>query len=1309
MTHRSIPHAWLFGFLLALLPGLTPRPAHAQPPTLFSTLEPAADFAAPLQTTPSNAPGPPPLRHRQVAIDLPLLDTIHETADTASTTSTLTLNLFPDAAFPAVITTVEPTYSGGYALSGHLAGEPLSTFTLVVNDDEIAGSVLTPLDSYEIDSTPDLPGGVVIRQMDSANQPDECETHEPDSLPESESTHLPPAPTSSSSPTIIDVAVFYTPLVKSRKSNIESHIDSIVAATNQAFVDSNVNQRLRLVHRGQVNYTESGSLATDLYRLKDVNDGHMDAVHGIRDEVDADLVHVVAARGNCGQAFTMKNIRVGWAGYAFSMHHYSCGGRAFTHELGHNLGLRHDRHVNQENVPQPCAHGYVNQEGLKPGAPGSARWLTVMAVKKECSEAGLSCVRLHRFSNANQSHNGDPLGVAGCQRSSSKDGPAHAVETLANSAGTAAAFRNSTPSFGDETIANKTYTKDLVIPSLTLPTGTNGNAPLTYSVSGLPAGLSFDTDSRTLSGTPTGTQAAQTATYTVTDLDADTASLTFTLTVVSVGLTAAAGNQQVTLSWTSGADSQAGITQWEYQQGSGAWTAIPDSAQQATGSYTVTGLTNGTTYTFKVQAVNAQGNAVSASVTATPVTTPAKPTGLTATVNDQQVTLNWTAPTNTGGSAITAYQVSQDSGTTWTGTGSTTTSHTVTGLTNGTAYPFQVRAVNSQGNGAASDSVTATPATIPAKPTNLTATAGHHQVTLAWTSGGDGGSAILEWHYSWDDGVNWAKTDSTATHYPVYLPTNKTPYTFRVRGVNAKGLGPPSESVSATPRAFTATKGNGPATLNWSKLPANTAIVGWEYRQRAGSGEYGAWTAIPNSTTHTRRYTVANLTNGTAYTFQVRGKDSNAAILARIEFPPVTPEPSPPPGGNDNTSGGGGGTGGGGGGDPTDRHGNTPATATRVTVGSSTPGQLHARSDRDYFTLTVPQAGLLVIETTGSTDTRGTLTTPDGHLFVQAATGGTGRNFQLTRRVTPGSYLVVVRGTGTGSYHLEVDLIVGFVDNPQPDSAQSGIGVVSGWVCEAESVEVELDGVLQEAAYGTERTDTAPYCGDTNNGFGVLYNWNRLGDGTHPVRVVVDGIVFATLSVTVTTLGLGEFPTGLQGDTTLTDFPSEGESVRLVWQEAQQNFALADGPVTPGGSTKDPTWAVLGNPAPGSYQSGIRVISGWVCEAEVVVVEIAGAYRLTAAYGTERTDTAEHCGDTDNGFGVLFNWNRLGDGEHTMRLLVDGEEWATAAFMVTTLGEEVRRGVVHTAEVADFPAEGEAVTVEWQEAQQNFVVTGVRE
>ena len=91
------------------------------------------------------------------------------------------------------------------------------------------------------------------------------------------------------------------------------------------------------------------------------------------------------------------------------------------------------------------------------------------------------------------------------------------------------------------------------------------------------------------------------------------------------------------------------------------------------------------------------------------VTVPGAPTGLKAEAGDKQVKLTWTAPASDGGSEITRYEVSMNGGT-WKATGGTTTTYTVTGLTNGTEYTFQVRAVNGKGAGAASNEVKATPA-----------------------------------------------------------------------------------------------------------------------------------------------------------------------------------------------------------------------------------------------------------------------------------------------------------------------------------------------------------------------------------------------------------------------------------------------------------------------------------------------------------------------------------------------------------------------------------------------------------------------
>ena len=399
----------------------------------------------------------------------------------------------------------------------------------------------------------------------------------------------------------------------------------------------------------------------------------------------------------------------------------------------------------------------------------------------------------------------------------------------------------------------------------------------------------------------------------------------------------------------------------------------------------------------------------------------------------------------------------------------------------------------------------------------------------------------------------------------------------------------------------------------------------------------------------------------------------------------------------------------------------------------------------DYFQLTVPQTGWLVLETTGSTDTQGTLWEAEAllsdtaalqtgalHLLTQATSrggplaqdndSGTRRNFLIPHRVQPGDYLLAVAGgrpSSVGNYRLKVTLFVGHLENPRPDSPQSGLGVLSGWLCAVDSVGFEIeddpDRKSWAAAIGTLRPDTASKChGQADTGFGLLYNWNRLGDGAHPVRLVLNGIPVETRTVTVTTLG-EEVLRGATGETTLSDFPTAGATVGLVWQEAQQNFRLA-----PPGSLSQPPAPLLPLPAPligrwetpspDSFQSGLSVLSGWVCEADSIVFEIGDdpLSPFQAAAGTLRPDTAPHCeGEPETGFGLLYNWNRVGDGDHTVRLVIDGEVVDTRTVTVTTLGQEVMWGLTRTAEVAAFPSPGEVVTVEWQEAHQNFVVTGI--
>ena len=142
------------------------------------------------------------------------------------------------------------------------------------------------------------------------------------------------------------------------------------------------------------------------------------------------------------------------------------------------------------------------------------------------------------------------------------------------------------------------------------------------------------------------------------------------------------------------------------------------------------------------------------------------------------------------------------------------------------------------------------------------------------------------------------------------------------------------------------------------------------------------------------------------------------------------------------------------------------------------------------------------------------------------------------------------------------------LENPSGGNFYSGVGVVSGWKCDADGAltvrfyDVAMTPVWDPIplAYRNERPDTAGVCGDTNNGFVAIWNWANLGDGTYTAVVDDNGVEFGRSTFTVTTLGEA-FITGARGECTIDDFPSSGESARFAWNQATQGLVLV--PNTP--------------------------------------------------------------------------------------------------------------------------------------------------
>ena len=133
------------------------------------------------------------------------------------------------------------------------------------------------------------------------------------------------------------------------------------------------------------------------------------------------------------------------------------------------------------------------------------------------------------------------------------------------------------------------------------------------------------------------------------------------------------------------------------------------------------------------------------------------------------------------------------------------------------------------------------------------------------------------------------------------------------------------------------------------------------------------------------------------------------------------------------------------------------------------------------------------------------------------------------------------------------------LDIPGNGTTLSGIGVISGWKCEAKGdLTIRFNGGDPiPLLYGSERTDVRDTgaCPDTDVGFVAVWNWGNLGDGEHTAVVYDNGVEFDRSTFTVVTTGEA-FRTDLAGECTLEQFPDPGESARFVWNTGTQHLEM---------------------------------------------------------------------------------------------------------------------------------------------------------
>ena len=375
------------------------------------------------------------------------------------------------------------------------------------------------------------------------------------------------------------------------------------------------------------------------------------------------------------------------------------------------------------------------------------------------------------------------------------------------------------------------------------------------------------------------------------------------------GFMAIPGDRVVTLSW----DRAVGATGYlVYRDGDQIVNISSTTATLPATTYIDTGLTNDTEYSYTVRAYNMVGEGEqSSAVTATPVAAtaaPSAPANLSATAGDAQVSLSWdTVPD------VTEYRVYRTDDTNPTAalittiTGDTTTppetTYIDTGLTNGTAYSYTVRAFNSIGESPDSLAATATPApaqTVPPAPENLTATPANAQITLLWDTVTNAAEYRV-YRASTPDGTLARIADGitiTETNYIDTDVTNGTQYRYSVSAVNSAGESINNSEVSATPIAptvapaapgnLTVTVGDQSLTLRW-----NAAAGATEYYVYRGLSTGSLTRIAMDETISELTYTDSGLTNGTEYWYAVSGFNSFGAGSESTEVS-ATPASAPP-------------------------------------------------------------------------------------------------------------------------------------------------------------------------------------------------------------------------------------------------------------------------------------------------------------------------------------------------------------------------------------------------------------------------------
>ncbi len=740
----------------------------SEAPNLFGTADSEGAQISGTESTsvPAEAAGTAVVRSRIVSIDFSLLKANDSAKDAVPS---FQLNLFDDASYTCMISQKTVNPDGTISLTGTTEDDDSSSvfITYSQTEDVLIGTIFRKDGVYDIKYLSD--GRYAVRQIDQSKFNEHPESNPEGGVekgtvsPESDSMDdaAKSITKSTSSGAEIDILVAYTPKAMTQvggEAAINVLANNAIAVSNAAYAKVGITQRLRLKYTIETTTMVADESANNwekvLSYLINTTDGVLDEVSDARETYKADLVVLLAgSTDSCGLAANIDVSKTPSEGYAVMAHDCAVDNLSFPHELGHLMGGKHDwyMYLNEEH-----GHGGWDKEAKDDHAHGfiasDYSFRTIMSYVNQCNyEGGVSCPRLPFFANSTYIYNGTAAGI------DSGDYKQANVWLTLNS------------------------TADAISNFYTDPVET----PLTVTAS------------------LTGPTSAKVSWDTVTVPGATSVSYELYMSNYVMGAKALPGD----------------------------YTKIYSGTDT---SYTVTGLTEGATYYFRVVTVAVINGVSTSSTSYSGIATAAVPMLSTAPIaviteaSGSYIKVSWSGAANVDNFQLYSSESADGTfGLEWEGSG---TSHTVSGLTLGKTYYFKVRSsmtINGTLYNSDYSNVVSAKTFSPKPPESISISSNSKGFTVFW-SAADGAESYRILYSLSADGTFESITTETALFHK-FTTTSTVVFYAKVYSIQTiDGIKYVSDSSplaasamitdTAEPQNFKLTRGKGIVISSWDKV-----------------------------------------------------------------------------------------------------------------------------------------------------------------------------------------------------------------------------------------------------------------------------------------------------------------------------------------------------------------------------------------------------------------------------------------------------------------------------------------------------------